>query len=196
MIPLRHSGLHLIQTTDFFYPLIEDPYTMGKIACANTLSDLYAMGVTECDNMLMLLSVSNKMNEKDRDLVIPRMIQGFRDMAAEAGTTVNGGQTVVNPWLIIGGVATSICTIQEFISPENATVSDVLVLTKPLGTQVAVNANLWIENPDRWNKIKLVVTEEDVKKAYLRAMSSMTRLNRVGAQLMHKYNGNTIKITI
>ena len=54
VIPLRHAGLNLIQTTDFFYPLIEDPYNMGKIACANVLSDLYAMGVTECDNMLMV----------------------------------------------------------------------------------------------------------------------------------------------
>ena len=71
---------------------------MGKIACANVLSDLYAMGVTECDNMLMLLSISKNFTEKERDLVMPRMIQGFKDCAAEAGTTVNGGQTVVNPW--------------------------------------------------------------------------------------------------
>lgn len=190
VIPLRHSGLNLIQTTDFFYPLIEDPYLMGKIACANVLSDLYAMGVTEIDNMLMLLSISSKMTEKERDLITPRMIQGFQDLANEAGTTVNGGQTVINPWIIIGGVATSICTTQEYISPDNAMVSDVLVLTKPLGTQVAVNAHQWIDSPERWNKIKLVVNEEDVKKAYLRATSSMTRLNKTAAQLMHKYNAH------
>lgn len=190
VIPLRHQGLSLIQTTDFFYPLIEDPYLMGKIACANVLSDLYAMGVAECDNMLMLLSISNKMTEKERDLVMPRMIKGFQDCANEAGTTVNGGQTVINPWLIIGGVATSICSTQEFISPDNAMVSDVLVLTKPLGTQVAVNAHQWIENPERWNKIKLVVNEDDVKKAYLRSISSMTRLNKTAALLMHKYNAH------
>jgi selenide,water dikinase len=148
------------------------------------------MGATECDNMLMLLSVSRKMTDKERDLVMPRMIQGFKDCAAEAGTTVNGGQTVLNPWIIIGGVATSVCTSQEFISPDNACVSDVLVLTKPLGTQVAVNAHQWLDNSERWNKIKLIVTEEDVKKAYLRAMSSMSRLNRVAAQLMHKYNAH------
>ena len=69
-------------------------------------------------------------------------------------------------------------------------VSDVLVLTKPLGTQVAVNAYQWLDIPDRWNKIKLVVSEEDVRKAYARSISSMTRLNRVGAQLMHKYNAH------
>merc|ERR550519_727745 len=69
--PLRHSGLSLVQTTDFFYPLVEDPYMQGKIACTNVLSDLYAMGVTECDNMLMLLAVSTKMTEKERDVVVP-----------------------------------------------------------------------------------------------------------------------------
>ena len=57
VIPLRHSGLHLLQTTDFFYPLIEDPYTMGRIACANVLSDLYAMGCVNCDNMLVKLEI-------------------------------------------------------------------------------------------------------------------------------------------
>jgi selenide,water dikinase len=101
VIPLRHSGLHLIQTTDFFYPLIDDPYIMGKIACCNVLSDLYAMGVTDCDNMLMLLSVSNKMSEKERDLIIPLMMQGFKDCAQEAGTSVQGGQTVINPWVCV-----------------------------------------------------------------------------------------------
>ena len=190
VIPLRHSGLNLIQTTDFFYPLIEDPYQMGKIACANVLSDLYAMGVYECDNMLMLLSVSNKMNDKERDVVIPQMIEGFRDCAREAGTMVQGGQTVINPWLIIGGVATSVCASNEFISPDNAMVSDVLVLTKPLGTQVAVNAHQWLDLPERWNKIKLVVTEEDVRKAYYRSINSMTRLNKIASQLMHKYNAH------
>lgn len=51
---------------------------MGKIACANVLSDLYAMGVIECDNMLMLLAVSTKMTEKERDVVIPLIMRGFK----------------------------------------------------------------------------------------------------------------------
>lgn len=50
----------------------------GKIACANVLSDLYAMGVTECDNMLMILGVSQKMTDKERDVVVPIMMRGFR----------------------------------------------------------------------------------------------------------------------
>lgn len=64
--------------------------------------------------------------------------------------------------------------------PDNAVVGDVLVLTKPLGTQVAVNGHQWLEQPERWNRIKLVVSEEDVRKAYHRAMDSMARTNRNG----------------
>ena len=50
----------------------------GKIACANVLSDLYAMGVVDCDNILMLLGVSSKFTEKERDTVVPLIIQGFK----------------------------------------------------------------------------------------------------------------------
>lgn len=50
----------------------------GKIACANVLSDLYATGVLDCDNMLMLLAVSNQLSEKERDVIIPLLIRGFR----------------------------------------------------------------------------------------------------------------------
>ncbi|UJR36226.1 hypothetical protein I4U23_028958 [Adineta vaga] len=190
VLPLRHGELFLVQSTDFFYPLVDDPYVMGKIACANVLSDIYAMGVMEIDNMLMLLSVSNKMSDKERDIIMPLILQGFKDCAEQAGTTVQGGQTVVNPWLIVGGVATSVCKQNEVIIPENAMIGDVLVLTKPLGTQVAVNAHQWLEKPDRWDRIKSVVTENDVEKAYQRAMNSMARLNKIGASLMHKYGAH------
>lgn len=163
---------------------------MGRIACANVLSDLYAMGITECDNMLMLLSVSQKMSEKDREKVMPLLISGFRDAAEEAGTSVTGGQTVVNPWIIVGGVATVVCQPNEFIMPDSAVPGDVLVLTKPLGTQVAVNAHQWLDIPEKWNKIKLVVSREDVELAYQEAMFNMATLNRTAAALMHTFNAH------
>ena len=58
------------------------------------------------------------------------------------------------------GVATNICQPNEFIIPDFAVVGDVLVLTKPLGTQVALNAHQWLDQPERWNRMKLVVSEE------------------------------------
>ncbi|XP_063480765.1 selenide, water dikinase 1-like isoform X2 [Symphalangus syndactylus] len=178
VIPLRHVGLSLVQTTDYIYPIVDDPYMMGRIACANVLSDLYAMGVTECDNMLMLLGVCNKMTDRERDKVMPLIIQGFKDAAEEAGTSVTGSQTVLNPWIVLGGVAATVCQPNEFIMPDNAVPGDVLVLTKPLGTQVAVAVHQWLDIPEKWNKIKLVVTQEDVELAYQEAMMNMARLNR------------------
>ena len=80
--PTRHHNLSLVQTTDFFYPLVDDPYVMGKITCANVLSDLYAMGVTDCDNMLMLLGVPQKMTEKERAIIIPIIMRGFKVSSA------------------------------------------------------------------------------------------------------------------
>ncbi|RUS19959.1 Selenide, water dikinase [Endogone sp. FLAS-F59071] len=188
----RFDGIKLVQTTDFFYPNIDDPYLMGKITCANVLSDLYAMGVTDCDNMLMLLGISQSLQLEDKDIVVKMIINGFNDLATEAGTMVTGGQTVKNPWFIIGGVATSVVKESEMIIPVNAVPGDVLVLTKPLGTQVAVNANLYLlpHNKEKWERIKHVVTENQVRESYDTAILSMARLNRTGAQLMHKYGAH------
>ena len=86
----------------------------------------------------------------------------------------------------IGGVATTVCQPNEFIIPDSAVVGDVLVLTKPLGTQVCVNAHQWLDQPERWNRIKLVVSEEDVRKAYQRGMDSMARLNRTAARYRNR----------
>jgi len=164
----------------FFYPLIEDPYVQGKIACANVLSDLYALGVVDCDNMLMLLASSSDMPLPDRDVCTKLLIKGFNgntllvevtqsihfsshvrtDLALEAGTSVTGGQTVVNPWPVIGGVAMSTQKEDGFIRPENAVAGDVLILTKPIGIQVAVNAHQWLEIPEKWARIDDVVTRE------------------------------------
>ena len=160
----------------------------GRIACANVLSDLYAMGVVSCHNMLMLLSTSKEFSEAERDIVIPLMMRGFQDTAREAGCLVTGGQTVVNPWVIVGGVASSVCRDTDIILPERAAPGMVLVLTKPLGTQVVVNLHQWWEEQgDRWAKVAAVVTGDRVKAAYREAVLSMARLNLTGARLMHKY---------
>merc|ERR1719347_1664989 len=119
-------------------------------------------------------------------------MKGFKDAAKEAGTRVSGGQTVLNPWLMMGGCATSICAPEEYIVPDAAIVGDVLVLTKPLGTGIALNCNQWIqnENQEKINKLKMIVSEEDTKKAYKRAVEVMGRSNRIAARLLHKYNAH------
>jgi len=192
VVPLRQPGLFLISTTDFFYPSVDDPYFQGQIGCANVLSDLYSFGVPECDNMLMILGLSREMGESERMIVSKEMLRGFNSLASKAGTEVTGGQTVLNPWPIIGGVAMSVCSAGEFVLPVNAKVGDLVVLTKPLGTQLAVNAHQWLKtNPQRYDTIKHFFSSEDeVVRLYHHAMVSMARLNKTAAHLMRRFNAH------
>lgn len=124
-------------------------------------------------------------------IVTKQMIKGFSDTAKEAGTMVTGGQTIFNPWPIIGGVAMSTRRAADIIRPENAIPGDVLVLTKPLGTQVAVNLHQWyLKQNARWEQVKHLVTVEDVNAAYNAASKQMARLNKLGAELMQKYQAH------
>lgn len=108
------NTISLVSTIDFFYPLVEDPYLQGRIGCANVLSDIYAMGTSRVDHMLMVLAVSLDMDEKEREVITREMIRGFNDTAEEAGTTVTGGQSILNPWPIIGGVANTVVNKVSF----------------------------------------------------------------------------------
>jgi selenide,water dikinase len=190
ILPARHGGLTLLQAQEVLYPCIEDPYLLGRISCATILSSMYALGVTELDNMLMKLSVSNLLKDNERDVVVPLMIKGFRDCATEAGTKITGGETVVNPWCMIGGVATAVCSSSEYIIPDKCNAGDVLVLTKPLGTQIALNCMNWLQNPVAWGKVKLVISPEEAKKSYARALDSMSKMNMGAAKLMHKFKAH------
>uniref|UniRef100_A0AAQ5Y194 Selenide, water dikinase 1 n=1 Tax=Amphiprion ocellaris TaxID=80972 RepID=A0AAQ5Y194_AMPOC len=182
VIPLRHGGLSLVQTTDYIYPIVDDPYMMVWISSF--------MGISFSSNVVLLILCTCEKWNDERDKVMPLIIQGFKDASEEAGTSVTGGQTVLNPWVVMGGVATTVCQPNEFIMPDNAVPGDVLVLTKPLGTQVAVAVHQWLDIPEKWNKIKLVVTQEDVELAYHEAMINMARLNRTAAGLMHTFNAH------
>ena len=162
LIPIGAEGgqceqIYLASTTDFFSPISLDPYNQGRIACANTLSDLYAIGAHRVDTMLMILSVSTKMEEEHRDIVTRKMIEGFNDACREAGTKVSGGQTVFNPWPILGGCASTTLIEHEIIRADGLQSGDVLVLTKPLGSQIAANLALWIGDEVKWRKASTVV---------------------------------------
>lgn len=73
------------------------------------LSDVYAMGMPRVDHMLMVLGISLQMQEADREKVTREMVRGFDDCSKEAGTKITGGQSIMNPWPIIGGVANVMC---------------------------------------------------------------------------------------
>eukprot|EP01017_Pseudomicrothorax_dubius_P014780 TRINITY_DN172_c0_g2_i1.p1 TRINITY_DN172_c0_g2~~TRINITY_DN172_c0_g2_i1.p1 ORF type:complete len:263 (+),score=50.12 TRINITY_DN172_c0_g2_i1:438-1226(+) len=146
------------------------------------------MGITRVDTVLMLLSVSTKMVEHEKETITRLMIQGFDDLVREAGAKTSGGQTVFNPWVIIGGVAMSVIPRAEVIYPNNAEAGDVLVLTKPLGTQIAVNLNQWNRSRStQWTHASEFISEAAADVAYDIACASMSRLNLNGARLMQKY---------
>ena len=177
-----------MSTTDFFYPLVDDPYTQGEIACANVLSDLYAMGITRCDHMLMILGVCLDMTPEEQEISTREMIRGFNNKAAEAKTIITGGQSVFNDFPIIGGVANTVLKDEEIIYPRNAREGDVLVLTKALGSRVIVNAYKWYKsNDEHWKKAKDLISVKDLERAYDICCGEMTSLNKTAAELMVKY---------
>lgn len=192
IVPMKRHGLSMISTCDFFYPCVDDPFMQGRIGACNVLSDMYALGVHQIDNVLMILAASRNMEPDMRDIVTRAMIEGFCYTCEQAGVECTGGQSVMNPWAIIGGTAMSACSNDEFIMPVSAVEGDVLVLTKPLGTQIAVNVNEWrqLENQDNWKKVMEVITEEEARLCYTIAVESMSRLNRNAAILMHKYKAH------
>jgi len=202
------QGHYVISTTDFFFPLVDSPYLQGRIGAANVLSDLYAEGVEQCDFVLMLLAACQDMTPQERTICTNLMVRGFRDACNEAGTTITGGQTVLNPWPIIGGVATSIVSREEYISSDGACVGDVLVLTKPIGTQIAVNVHEWRKRHEKkdnaetgdkyWNRIleqkqgngKEFLTVSEAETMMHTAVRSMTKLNRFAGKLMTRHNAH------
>lgn len=172
---------------------MDSPYLQGRIGAANVLSDLYAEGVGECDFMLMLLAACRDMTEDDRNICTREMVRGFNDACLEAGTTVTGGQTVLNPWPVIGGVATTICSEGEYVKSDGAQVGDVVVLTKPLGTQVAVNVHEWrVRNTPKWTELSngKILSKEQAEDMMHAAVCSMARLNQHGGSLMVKHHAH------
>ncbi|EDW24476.1 GL23378 [Drosophila persimilis] len=198
VIPLnstRHGGEYLLaQTVDFFYPLVNDPEALGGITLANVLSDLYAVGVTDIDSIEMIISVSTEFTSKQRDVVTSLIIQGFRKALATNGYNqvhLKLRELKLNPWCIVGGVATSVCLKDEIIFPSNGRPGDALVLTKPLGTQLATNAYIWqLNQTDKYNTLLTKFTDKEILETFEMAVKSMTYLNKTAALLMHKYRAH------
>ncbi|KAK5639160.1 hypothetical protein RI129_011652 [Pyrocoelia pectoralis] len=130
------------------------------------------------------------MTEQEHGVVIPLMIKGLQDLANSANVKAILQNASFNPWCIVGGVATSLCTPQEYIPPLNAQIGDVLILTKPLGVQVASSINRWRNNPEKWEKLLKIMPEEESLETFEIAVKSMCHLNKNAAYLMHKHEAH------
>ena len=126
----------LIQTIDFFPPVVDDPYDYGAVAAANALSDVYAMG----GHPLIALNVAAFPDELDKD-ILGRILKGGADKAAEAGTIIAGGHTIEDPEPKYGLSVTGIVQPGHQVANVGVKPGDVLVLTKPLGSGVLTTAH-------------------------------------------------------
>ncbi len=131
----------LIQTLDFFTPIVDDPYYFGQIAAANALSDIYAMGGRPLTAMNIVCFPIKEMPKE----VLKQILQGGMDKIHEAGAILVGGHSVEDPEIKYGLSVTGVIHPQKILTNKGARVGDFLILTKPLGTGVlatAVKGNL------------------------------------------------------
>jgi selenide,water dikinase len=156
----------IIQTMDFFPPVVDDAYAFGAIAAANALSDVYAMG----GEVLLALNLAAWRDDLPLEL-LSDIFRGAADKVAEAGAVIAGGHTITDNEPKFGLSVTGMVHPDRIIKKAGACVGDVLVLTKPLGTGLITTAG------------KNGVASD----AHLQnAMDWMTRLNRGAAQAMQQ----------
>ena len=157
----------LVQTTDFFTPIVDDPIAYGQIAATNALSDVYAMGGRPL-TALNILGIPT-------DLVPPRVVnlilRGGAAKIKEAKCVLIGGHTIRNPEPIYGLAVTGVVSPRHMLTNAKARAGDVLVLTKPLGTGIITTA------------IKRGLTDHLLER---KVIGIMTKLNNAGPELAER----------
>ncbi|MBZ5514706.1 MAG: selenide, water dikinase SelD [Acidobacteriia bacterium] len=156
--------LALVQTVDFFTPIVDDPYTFGQIAAANSLSDVYAMG----GRPISALSIVGFPNNADRLDILEKILQGGHAKMQEAGCAVIGGHSIGDDEMKFGYAVTGVVNPQRVWANAGARAGDRLVLTKRIGTGIISTA------------LKIGAATEEAVKA---ATESMVTLNRAGAEV-------------
>jgi len=153
-----NDDLVLIQTVDFFTPIVDDPYQFGQIAAANALSDVYAMGASP-GVALNILCVPSCMAPEDAAAIL----SGGADKAREAGAIIAGGHSVIDPEPKYGLCVSAWINPKDIWSNATARSGDVLVLTKPLGNGIMATA---------------AKRDHITQKEYAQAVKSMATLNK------------------
>lgn len=159
-----HNGSALISTTDFFMPIVDDPFNFGRIASANAISDVYAMG----GNPIMAIAILGWPINVLPPVVARRVIEGSKSICLEAGIPLAGGHSIDSPEPIFGLAVNGLVAIENLKQNNTAKKGDVLLLTKKLGVGILTTA-------EKKNQLR----EEDK----LLAANQMMQLNKVGAEL-------------
>jgi selenide,water dikinase len=132
---LLSPGIAMVQTVDFFTPIVDDPFTFGQIAAANALSDVYAMGGRPLSALSIVAFPSSNPSE-----ILEAVLRGGLDKTAEANCTVVGGHSIRDEELKFGYAVTGIVDPNKIWRNVGAQPRDVLILTKPIGTGVISTA--------------------------------------------------------
>ena len=130
------NGTALIATTDFFMPIVDDPYNFGRIASANAISDVYAMGGKPILAIAILGWPINTLPPE----VAQKVIEGSRSICLEAGISLAGGHSIDSPEPIFGLAVNGIVNIEHIKQNNTAQVGDVLFLTKKIGVGILTTA--------------------------------------------------------
>lgn len=130
------NGTALISTTDFFTPIVDDPFDFGRIAAANAISDVYAMG----GKPLLALAILGFPVEKIEISVARKIIEGGRTVCAEANIPLAGGHSIDSPEPIFGLAVTGMVSLDHLKKNNTAKEGDLLFLTKPLGVGILSTA--------------------------------------------------------
>ena len=162
-----NSRQALVQTVDFFTPIVDDPFRYGQIAAANSLSDVYAMG----GRPLSALNILGIPEETVPPAVVHDILRGGAAKAREARCPILGGHTIRNPEPIYGLSVTGLVHPRRLLTNAAAQPGDVLILTKPLGTGIVTTGIKRDLAPPR-----------TIRAAY----ASMARLNTPGAELAER----------
>ena len=133
---LAASGMALVQTLDFFTPVVNDPYSFGLVSAANALSDVYAMGGEPWCAMNIVCFPGTGMDEE----ILAAILQGGADKLAEAGVVLAGGHSVDDPEIKYGLSVTGFVDARSFAANTALQPGQQLVLTKPLGTGILATA--------------------------------------------------------
>jgi selenide,water dikinase len=161
----------LISTTDFFPPVVDNPYDFGAIAAANALSDVYAMG----GRPLMAINLA-AFPDGHSMTILSEILRGGAEKALEAGVVIGGGHTVADKEPKYGLCVTGEVHPQRIIAKGGAQPDDVLILTKPLGAGVLTTA----------------LKQQKLSETHLEAVvTGMSRLNRIPADLAQQYNDDS-----
>jgi selenide, water dikinase len=150
----------LIQTVDFFTPIVDDPYDFGRIAAANSLSDVYAMGGRPLLCMNILACPAKTMDSS----VFRRVVEGGLSIIREAGALLVGGHSIEDMELKYGLAVTGLVHPQRVLRNGGAQAGDVLLLTKPLGTGILSTA------------IKGGLTDSETERHLVALLATLNRL--------------------